>query len=218
MAAGEAKLYVYAIARAPLPARMRVLGRRLRALRIGRVAVIAGSPPARARVSPEEVQQQHAVVVQLAARTDALLPVRFGSAIAASALRALVQERQRDLLRALTLVRGRSQMTIRVFGTPDAFERPDARSSGTAFLEALRDRARHEPAEVEAFRRAVGRHAVAERVDVGDGRVRATIFHLVPRRAVAAYRRAVSAAAAALPYTVTVTGPWPPFAFVPELL
>ena len=218
MAAGDAELYVYAIARAPLPARMRVLGRSLRTITIGRVAVIAGSPPARARVTADDLQQQHAVVVQLAARTDAVLPVRFGSAIARSALTTLVQERQSELVRALRLVRGRSQMTVRVFGTPDAVDRSDARSSGTAFLEALRDRARHEPAEVDAFRRAVGRHAVAERVDVGDRRVRATIFHLVPRRSIAAYRRAASAAAASLPCTVSITGPWPPFAFVPELL
>jgi hypothetical protein len=217
MAAGDGALYVYALAEPSLPARMRVLGRALRVVEIGRVAVIAGSPPVRAGVAAEDVQEQHAMIVELASRTNALLPARYGSTLSQAALTSLILQREDDLVEALTLVRGRSQMTVRVFGAPEPAAPVGARSSGTAFLESLRARARYEPPEVEAIRRAVRRHVAAERVAPGDGGVRATIFHLVPRRSIDAYRRAASSAASALPYRVTVTGPWPPFAFAPEL-
>jgi hypothetical protein len=218
MPGGDRALYVYAVAEPPLPGRIRVAGRTLRALTIGRVAVIAGPPPPQDGVSTEDVQHQHAVVVALAARCPALLPARFGSLTTGRALQALLLERQAELVEALGFVKDRSQMTVRVFGSPDRARPVASRSSGTAFLESARARAHHLPPDVQAVRDVVGRWVAAERVEPGERGLRVTVFHLVARQDVDAYQQAASALTARLePHRVAVTGPWPPFAFAPEL-
>jgi hypothetical protein len=59
----------------------------------------------------------------------------------------------------------------------------------------------------------------AERIVAGRETVMSTVYHLVERSRTAEYRqRAVAAGADLAAATVTVTGPWPAFAFAPELL
>jgi hypothetical protein len=214
----DRQLYVYALSAPGFPRRLAVRGRTLRALSIGKVDVIVGRPPSPDR-TVEAVQRQHRIVGELAARTSSLLPARFGSAIDEDALRSLIFERQDELREALTRVRHCQQMTIRVFGAIEHDAVPLAPPmSGADYLARRRERALHEPPDVAVIRRALAGVVKAERVEPGERGIRVTVYHLVAARRLAEYRRRASALQS-LPTAsaVTVTGPWPPFAFAPEL-
>jgi Anion-transporting ATPase len=83
---------------------------------------------------------------------------------------------------------------------------------------ALRIAAARRPPEAEIVRRKPGFLARAERAEAGERGLRLVVYHLVARRLVSRYRRRASVLQTLLtPYAVTVTGPWPVFAFAPEL-
>jgi hypothetical protein len=220
MATGDRTLYVYALAERGLPARMRIHGRLLRTLTIGDVAVVVELSPERPQADVEVLQEQHDVLVRLAARGRALLPARFGTLLTEAHLRATVAEHAVSITSALTRVRGRCQMTIRVFGTPDASTPPVNRTAGgAAYLRSRRARAAHRPADADAIHHALAPLASDERVEAGRDTLRVTVFHLIPETSVAAYRQEAAGLQAILaPSRLTVTGPWPPFAFSPELI
>jgi hypothetical protein len=52
----------------------------------------------------------------------------------------------------------------------------------------------------------------------GAGVLAASVFHLIPAESAAEYRRVIDAAARRSALRVTVSGPWPPYAFGPETL
>jgi hypothetical protein len=211
-------VYVYALSSPGLPRRLSVLGRRLHCLAIGGVDAIVERAALSGR-GLQDIQLQHRLVTRLAARTPALLPARFGSVLAESALRSLVAERQDEIHAALRLVRNCEQMTLRVFGPPEpgALSGPPS-ESGTAYLARRRQRAHHQPPEVDVIRQELGAIVKAERAVAGERGVRLVVYHLVARRMLARYRRRASVLQTLLqPYAVTVTGPWPVFAFAPEL-
>jgi hypothetical protein len=215
----ERSVYVYALSSPGLPRRLSVLGRRLHCLAIGGIAVIIERADA-SRRSLEDVQLQHRIVARLAARSPALLPARFGSAVTERALRSLVSERREEIEEALRLVRNCEQMTVRVFGPPESAPDTDGPAvSGTAYL-ASRGRRRHrQPPEAEIIRRELSSLTRAERTEPGGRGIRLVVYHLVARRQLSRYRRQASVLQSLLsPYPVTVTGPWPAFAFAPELL
>jgi hypothetical protein len=220
MAGGDEELYVYAFAAPGLPGTLRIRGHSLRTLTIDDVDVVVERRRGRLEPALEALQEQHDVVTSLAARAPTLLPARFGSLVREATLRSIVGAHRSDLAASLARVRDCEQMTIRVFGAPDVGSRvPDPSMSGTAFLQHRRERAHYVPAEVEVIRRTVGESVVEERVEPGQGRLRVTVFHLVRRDAVKGYQTKASALQALLdPHKVTVTGPWPAFAFSPELL
>ncbi len=222
MKRADASWYLYALADQGLPARLRVLGHSLRVLPFGGVAAVVERRRDRRPPTTTALEEQHAVVLRLAERSDALLPARFGSLMDESSLRTSVDEHAAAISAALDLVRGRQQMTIRIFGPPDDRRPPDDRSTGTAFLQSLRERARHVPPEVAAIRRLLGPLAAAERVEAGEGGLRVTAFHLVASGQVEAYRQRASVlqselAVSMAPLRAAVTGPWPAFAFAPDL-
>ena len=197
---------------------MSVLGRRLNCIAIGGIDAIVerSSTPGR---NLEDIELQHRIVSRLAARATALLPARFGSVVTEGALRALVTERHDEVEGALRLVRNCEQMTLRVFGPAEHEGAADPPSgSGTAYLARRREHAHQRPPELEIIRRELGALARAERAEAGDRGVRLVVYHLVARRQVSRYRRRASVLQPLLaPYAVTVTGPWPVFAFAPEL-
>jgi hypothetical protein len=83
---------------------------------------------------------------------------------------------------------------------------------------ARQERAHHVPPELDVIRRELGALVKDERVARGDGAIRAVVYHLVAKRALARYRRHAAVLPSLLaPHTVMVTGPWPVFAFAPEL-
>jgi hypothetical protein len=225
--AREKQWYVYGLCGPGLPARLTVLGHALRGLPIARRAsstrseIVAIVEPVAARVEPtiENLQTQHEIVTRLAARVPALIPARVGSTMSERALRERVAAHDADIRDALRRVDACAQMTIRVFGPSDLPAPAASRAaSGTAFLEQRRARAHYVPAEVDVIREQLGAHARAERVEPGERTLRVTVFHLVPRDSVEAYRQRASALQAMLaPRQVTVSGPAPAFAFAPEL-
>ena len=218
MGSDDGELYVYALAARGLAPRLRMHGRTLHVLPIGPADVVVERRRSAPELSAESLQQQHAIVVDLAERVDALLPARFGSSLPEAALRSTIESRAAEIDAALAHVRNRAQMTIRVFGEPIASAAADGPpTTGTAFLE-MRRRAHASPPEVAVIRTAIGDRADDERIEPGARGVRVTVFHLVARDRVADYRVAASRLPSLLaPHHVTVSGPWPPFAFAPEL-
>jgi hypothetical protein len=179
----------------------------------------------RPAVSEAALRTQHDIVVRIAAKVDAILPARFGSFVDVQELARIVELRRAAIGDALDLVRGRVQMTVRLFDaeTPAAAN-PLAHAgmgaaTGTEYLRARRQAAvRAAPQAVAAISVAVKDVVAAERTEAGQGRVAATVYHLVDHAAVDKYRKRL----AGIPsgpdrQTLSVSGPWPPFAFGPEL-
>jgi hypothetical protein len=210
---------VYALAAPPLPQRIRIQGRALRVFVMGSIAVIAARPREFPSVE-DALREQHAVVLALADRIDPLLPARFGSRLNAARMETTIRRASGALIRALEHVRGRQQMTVRLIGPAAApGPQPSAPASGTAYLAQRLAEAHAVPPEAAPLRALVAPFVIEERVMRGRGSVRATLFHLVARENVDRYRHAAEGieATAAPPLETTVTGPWPPFAFAPEL-
>jgi len=194
-------VYVYAIADAPVPlADLRgVCGESLRIVASGNGAAhaiagdVEGPQPA---LTVETLRAQDVLVRDLAARADALLPSRFGSSFADERrLRQTLDELTPRLERALARVRGREQMTIRLFrDTPlpaaeqavdvddvddnDATDNRDAgpgpgagpgqgEGPGTRYMRRRAAEGRQLPAEAEVLRGGVADVIEGERVERG---------------------------------------------------
>jgi Gas vesicle synthesis protein GvpL/GvpF len=172
------------------------------------------------------------VVRRTARIAPAVLPVRFGTLVASErSLVALLDEWSDELLAALALVDGRCQMTLRLFAPAGFVPLPKQNGaadpatvagnlSGTSYLEGrARAQARAQSApELEPLREALASIVAAERITRHDqGPLLLTAYHLIPRGAAPAYRKLLQRHAALLHARATVSGPWPPYAFVPEL-
>src|SRR5262245_10345339 len=217
-------LYLYALVGAP------PRGETGRGLRRERLLVLPGhgfhvvvgqmtAPPAAA---PDAWRRHDATVRRIAATVDAILPIRFGStAPDEGGVARLLAPRAMELAGRLVHVRGHEQMTLRVFGPRRAREeRTTARAlvalgPGARYL-AERKRLHDAGApELEPIRPMLEGLVTDERVQrhVTPPLV-ATIYHLVPRTLGARYRTRVLRVAGRLaPLRVTVSGPWPPYAF-----
>jgi hypothetical protein len=164
--------------------------------------------------SDAELRAQHALVVDLAARTRAILPVRFGSLMEESALAQLLVAHLDEITAALDLVRDRVQMTVRITGRRAAAAAAPAAASGRSYLEAKRRLLSPPlPAKARAVLEALAALAAGERRAPGAGALLATVYHLVDTDTLSRYE----AVAAAAPRSMVVSGPWPPFAFTPTL-
>ena len=201
-----------------------IAGEPLRLVRRGGIAAVAGELDGRPRPEREPLQRQEAVVRRLAELFAALLPARFGEAFADEIdLGQRISSHGEELAAALALVRGCVQMTLRVFGDPEAEPETaagDDGGPGTRFLESRRrerQRARSLP-EIEPLREALRPLLRAERIErQAAGRLLGTAYHLVPRAQTAAYLAALEGARARIGgRRVAASGPWPPYAFAPE--
>ena len=181
--------------------------RRITVDSIGAVVQIVGRAP---RPTESALRRFDRLLKSLAASTPAILPVRFGTAIAdLDELTFILQARQATLRRSLRNVRGRVQMTLRLANSQRPTPNAQPSKSGAEYL-----RSRAAERQVPAFaplRAAVRRWVKDERVEK-QGRL-ATVYHLIPRGSVPAYRRALDAAARDADLRVVVSGPWPPYAF-----
>jgi Gas vesicle synthesis protein GvpL/GvpF len=222
-------LYVYALlGDGPPPDPGAGLGAEpLRVLRVGDLGAAVGEMAERPALSEAALRAHDAVVRRLAGAVDAILPVRFGALLPEGALTDALATRAVELRRALALVAGREQMTLRVFGETAAPEAPAVPSGegagpGARYLDERRRqwrRAQDTP-EIAPLRPLLAELVRAERVQRHDAApLLASVYHLVDRGAAAAYLAAVARGAAALtPVRVTAAGPWPPYAFAPEAL
>jgi hypothetical protein len=206
--------YLLAITDAALPARLRT-HRRLHEVVLDGVRAVCQRRTRVPPVSDEVLLAQHEIVLDVARHVSAILPARFGTLLSKDALLSLLRAHRDELCRALDDVRDRVQMTTRILGF--AAERPQsAARSGREYLEERRRISRPDlPPHVDAFLAAVRPLAVDERREPGAAGLLATIYHLVNRQDVSSFERHARAVAAD---DIMVTGPWPPFAFVPQLL
>jgi hypothetical protein len=226
-------LCVYALtgARRLRPGTRGVAGERLRLVPAGAVAAIVGDVARVPRTTVTNLRKYDVAMRRLHVERPALLPARFGTCFGgADELVLVLRERQRSLREALSRVRHRTQMTLRVIAAnhdrPAAPEperhlsqvhgqdaHPRLADAGSRYLrsraaEAARDR---DIPGFEAVRNAVKRWVRAERVEKQAGVV--TVYHLVPRGSADVYRAAMERAAAESHLRMVVSGPWPPYAF-----
>ena len=186
----------------------------LRTVEIDGIFAICWRRTAAAKVSEETLRRQHQAVVDVARRVRSILPVRFGALIEKDQLVERVHNHQEVLRAALEEVRDCVQMTVRVFGDRPAGI-PVQVSSGRQYLEG-RQRALDPvlPANAQAFLQSVRRLVLRERLEPGAAGLLATIYHLLPSDRESAYSAAVPTSR--FPNLI-VSGPWPPFAFTPQL-
>jgi hypothetical protein len=171
-------------------------------------------------LSEAALREQHRIVLKLAEAARAILPVRFGTVVNHESLEQTLKSGRAVLKEAFSTVRDREQMTVRVFGSAPVQPVASAAASGTEYLLARVAHARPQlPPIAIAIARAVAPIARSERIDPGQREVQVTLHHLVDRGRAAEYRSLVESAIARTDPSpsVAVSGPWPPFAFVPDL-
>jgi hypothetical protein len=226
-------LYVYALLAGPPSPGPGLLGvgrERVQVLDCAGLAVAVGRLRGAPAVSVRALRRHDGVVRALARRSEAVLPTRFGTLVPDRArLDGLLRARRRRLVRALRAVAGREQMTLRVYGRPAAGRRDSnprraprtaGAGAGTRYLAWRRRRTADAGLpEVEPIRRAVGDLVVAERTERhASPPLLASIHHLIPRRSSRRYLAALAAASRGLRgVRVRASGPWPVYAFAPEV-
>jgi len=203
-------LYLYAIVDKPPRASLGSLT----VIRAGGAHVVVERGGVRAP-NAANLKKHDRIVKRIARSCTAVLPFRFGSVVPdRAALVELLDPIAPAIARALDLVRGASQFTLRVYGeAAPAAKAKKGEGPGTRFLaERLRKQQVPEIAGVtvatKAFVRAVRtqRHARAPLL--------ASVYHLVPRADARRYRAALATASKALRgVRVDVSGPWPAYAF-----
>ena len=225
------RLYVYAVLAAP-PRRegelCGVSGEPLRSVSIGGLAVAVGSVPEAPRATLERMRLHDSAVRGLARDAPALLPMRFGETVAdLEALQACVARSLPRLRRALASVEGGEQMTLRVPATTapadretgPALERATdgAKSAGTRYLLERKRRLELErtpPPELEPLLEHLSPCVRAQRVQRSESPFGTRVSHLVPVAQRSEYRARLKEGLRAEPHLhVSVTGPWPPYAF-----
>jgi hypothetical protein len=217
--------YVFALVdAAPSGARGRGLSGPL-ALRVvpGGFAVVER----RADVPPVELgslTRHQAVLTRIAPRVPAMIPVRFGTLLDDEAIDEALGERGSEIAEAFEGVRERVQFTWRRQAPRVPRDGGLAGSavggplSGSEYLRRAAKAAHPKPpAAWRAVRVQVGPLIVAERYQPASGTAPESLYHLVARSAARRYGTIAAALRHADP-RLTVTGPWPPFAFVPEML
>lgn len=189
-------------------------GHTLRSIDLGPLFAVYEQRRTAPPLNDDTLREQHGLVVEIARRAHATLPARFGALVDRKALTDRVRSHEAELREAIHEVRDRVQMTVRVTGEPAPPVATSA-ASGREYLEARRRLASPVLPEAATGLLAALRPLVArERLEPGAGGLLATIYHLVDRQH---GRRYIEIAAGAALPNVIVTGPWPPFAFTPQL-
>jgi len=180
----------------------------------------------RADVPPAELgslRAHQAVVSRLANAAPAILPVRFGTLLEEDALDEVLNERDEEIAEAFALVRHRAQFTwrrdqpsaSRLPKTPTASGSP---GGGAAYLQQAAKAANTPPPPVfSLLRDRLHVFVVRERFQPATNGMPDTLYQLIEKTAIDRYR-AMADALTLRTAGVTVSGPWAPFAFAPELL
>jgi len=220
--------YVFALAdRVPA----NPLGRGLTgALRARSVAGAYAIVERRADIPPPafgSLSAHQAVLVRLSRAVPAILPVRFGTLLDDGALEEALADREAELAEAFALVRHRVQFTWR-YRSParTALPRTSARpasgavatGAGAAYLRRAATGARTAPpAPFRLLRDRLRSFVVRESFQPAASGMPDTLYQLIDRPAVKRYRARAQALTLTSPRLI-VSGPWPPFAFAPEIL
>jgi hypothetical protein len=212
-------VYVYALVDEPART-LRISRHRISFLDFGGVHAAVEKRASSPELSEISLQAQHAIVARLADRFDAILPARFGSLVETSELARIIDMRRRLLEGALGHVRGQAQMTVRLFGPEPRVRRAAATPlTGAAYLAGRQAAARTAlPRAAQRVRDTVKPVVTAECIGQGRGQIRVVLHHLLPRGRASEYRKLVQEAArGAGVERVAVSGPFAPFAFVPDI-
>jgi gas vesicle protein GvpL/GvpF len=227
--ARTASLYVYAVLRPglgdPRPAGP------IQLVECGGMHVAVRAVDAPPVVDAAGLQAHDVTVRALHEQAVSLLPMRFGTMVPdEAALRAWIDTVRPILERGLDLVRDREQMVIRIYGDAALLSasRPPDEAPGAGTGRGTRYLMQRKPPSLpealscamEGLRRRLLGLVVSERVERHETPpLIATLRHLVPREGSAAYRAAVEHESPAIEgFTLSVSGPWPPYAFTPEEL
>jgi hypothetical protein len=159
---------------------------------------------------------RHEHVVESLMQDRDLLPVRYGTQVPDEAAAAqTLAERHEQFAGALAFVRGAVELAVRVIGTPQrsVVERP---ASGRDYLRGQAADAAASDAATEAVHNPLSRLARAHLVRAGQRRGELLVAaYLVDRGAVDRFAAEVAALDRRSPeFTLTCTGPWPPYSFV----
>jgi hypothetical protein len=230
-------LYVFAlIDAAPAGASGRGLGS---SLTFRRVAGAFAAVERRADVPPVEMgllAAHQRIVERLADRVSAILPVRFGTLLTIEELEEALAERDEELADALDFVRGRRQMTWRVRrpttgdrgpktegqgpkieGRGPKAEGGPAKSPGTQYLLRAREAATTTASPAfRSVRERIGPFAAAERYQRPTDALPESFYHLVDSTHMDHYKRTARELLESTS-SLTMSGPWAPYAFVPDL-
>jgi hypothetical protein len=184
----------------------------------------------RADVPPVEfgtLRAHDAVVTRLAEGAPAILPVRFGTLLELEELEDALADRDEEIAEAFERVRGRVQFTWRRPNAGAQRQRSGVRSlesgvrnekPGTAYLRSAAHAATATPpAAFRALTETLRPLIAGERYQAATTSLPDSVYHLVDRRGIDRYRLLASELAAATPI-LRITGPFPPFAFAPEVL
>jgi hypothetical protein len=240
-------LCVYAIVRRPLGRRVVIHanGAKVRLVSAGAASAVVAECRGPLLPTVRALRGHDAVVRRIARVAPAVLPVRFGALVDSDhSLLTLLNAWSEDLQKALTLVDGHCQMTLRLFARAGAAVAPalsgrmdEAKEGDEADgADQAHEAARTHPGtkyltrraqahataqsapELEPLREALAPIVTAQRIVRHDrGPLILTACYLIPRGAVTTYRRLLRRHAASLRYRAVLSGPWPPYAFVPEL-
>ncbi|CAN5760526.1 hypothetical protein BH18ACI5_BH18ACI5_00210 [soil metagenome] len=186
-------------------------GRTIESIPIGPVFVVCERRPEAPPLSEDELRRQHAIVIRIATEIPAVLPARFGSLVDAEELTAIVRRQHTAIEEALALVRGKVQMTLRTVVKAAQSTPASTAATGRQYLELRqREASPRVLPRLEALLSRVSRYVAQERREkTPAGAV--VVYHLVERTDVESYRATLDGVPG-----LTLSGPWPPFAFVPE--
>jgi Gas vesicle synthesis protein GvpL/GvpF len=212
-------VYVFALTGRAIPS-FTVDKHRVEFIDLGGVHAAIERLTERPTVSETSLRTQHDIVMRIFGNIDDVVPARFGAWIEEGELRDILAARRSLIQDALTLVRGRVQMTVRFREAPESMpaRKPfgaNGAMSGTAYLEARRSAARTMmPVLSGVVSTAVADMTIAERSEPATERTHAALYHLIDRSRVVRYSDALSRLQSP---AISVSGPWPPFAFAPDL-
>src|SRR5881409_2593311 len=133
-------LYVFALTR-DVAAPFEFDGHRIEFLGFSGFGAAVERVAGRPQVSEAALRTQHEILMHISTRVDDLLPARFGAFVGDREHGEILVMRREVIQKALDLVHGRVQMTIRIRESGPAAGRSDvagsrAALSGTAYLEA----------------------------------------------------------------------------------
>jgi hypothetical protein len=184
----------------------------------------------RADVPPTEfgsLKKHQEVVGRIASRVPAILPVRFGTLLESADLEESVRDRDEEIAEAFDMVRDRVQFTWRrrvrgarrrADGDSKSETPADLPKSGAEYLrQAARAASPAPPASYRALGATLGPLVAARRYQPGTAVLAEAVYHLVEKKHVRRYLAAADSLKSSSPALV-MSGPWPPFAFAPEIL
>jgi Gas vesicle synthesis protein GvpL/GvpF len=196
----------------------------------GEFAVIV-SDHSPARPLTQQSIVEHARVISECFRTVTVLPFRFGTIFESDeALRRAVRANRKAFMESVSRLRGKSEMHVKIVvkdGTIEEAVSDIPAGVGGEYLRKLRDQASRER-ERQTKARALSMQVhklfcpleedvVCKRTDGGNMAI--DFAHLIDNNTVAKYQNRYSAATRHFKdCQVTISGPWPPYHFMPGKL